>query len=456
MTMTAVAAADAVRRGISTARELTEQALARIAERDPALRAFRTVRSEQALAEANQVDRRADRADLPLAGVPVAVKDNVAVSGEYLGNGTQAGDREPQTADHPVVHRLRAAGAVVVGLTNVPELCVFGTTDSAAAGITRNPWQFDRTPGGSSGGSAAAVAAGMVPVAHGNDGMGSIRIPAACTGLVGIKPGLGTVPAQLGNGSWFDMAENGALATTVADCALLLSVLAGRPELATPMADSSVRIGVSVRAPLFGLPVAEPYATAAREAGRLLAEAGHAVRQAELRYPVKAGPAALARWFAGADADARLLADRSRLDRRVARHAQLGMMVRRLGGPRPSARRAWQQAAERYFDQVDVLITPMLARQPPSAIAWHARSWSANLLANIRYAPFAAPWNLAGWPAMAVPAGRHPGGLPLSIQLVGRPGSEPTLLGIAARLEQARPWPPIAARYAGESGWAAG
>jgi amidase len=445
--MTAAASADAVRQGRCTARQLTEQALARIRQRDGELNAFRTVRTEQALAEADQVDRRPDRATLPLAGVPIAVKDNVPVSGEYLGNGTLAGSGQPQTRDHPVVERLRAAGAVIVGLTNVPELCVFGTTDSAAAGITRNPWRLDRSPGGSSGGSAAAVAAGLVPIAHGNDGMGSIRIPAACTGLVGLKPSLGAVPAELGNGSWFNMAENGSLATTVADCALLISVLADRPELAGPRIDTGIRIGVSVRNPLAVLPVDRHYAPAARETGRLLAEAGYRVRTAELRYPVQAGPAALARWFAGADADAELLADRGRLDSRVARHAQLGRLIRRLGGPRQAGRRSWQRAADRYFDRVDVLVTPMLAQPPPAASAWHTKGWAANVLTNIRYAPFAAPWNLAGWPAMAVPAGRHPNGLPLSIQLVGRPGSEARLLGVAGQLERLRPWQRIAPGY---------
>ena len=136
------------------------------------------------------MDRRADLAQLPLAGVPIAVKDNVAVTGEWLGNGCAGSDRPAADRRPSGGQRLRAAGAVVIGLTNVPELCVFGDTDSPA-GITRNPWNLTRSPGGSSGGSAAAVAAGLVPLAHGNDGMGSIRIPAACTGLVGIKPGHG-------------------------------------------------------------------------------------------------------------------------------------------------------------------------------------------------------------------------------------------------------------------------
>jgi amidase len=448
MSITAVDTAVAVRCGGLSARAATEQALARIAERDSDVAAFRTVRAERALAEADIVDARPDRAALPLAGVPIAIKDNVPVAGESMLDGSAGSDRSPQSADHEVVGRLREAGAVVVGLTNVPELCVFGATDSIV-GITRNPWDLDRSPGGSSGGSAAAVAAGMVPVAHGNDGMGSIRIPAACTGLVGIKPGLGTVPSDLGNGSWFDMAENGPLATTVADCALMLSVMAARPELALLGAEGTqpLRIGVSVRAPLVGLPVDRHLVAAARETGDLLAGAGHSVRAAELRYPLRAGPAAMARWFAGAELDARLLADRSRLDKRVARHARLGKAVLAIGGPRPGARQSWLRAADRYFSEVDVLITPMLAQPPLWAITWSKRSWLANVTANVRYAPFAAPWNLAGWPAIAVPAGVHPDGLPLSVQLVARPGQEAVLLNLAAQLERLRPWQRLAPQY---------
>ncbi|HJQ01301.1 MAG TPA: amidase family protein [Jatrophihabitans sp.] len=447
MTMSAVEISAAVRTGQLTARSATEQALNRIETLDGELHAFRTVRTESARAEADQLDERADRAQLPLAGVPIAVKDNVAVAGEWLGNGSAGSDRSAQPADHPIVERLRAAGAVIVGLTNVPELCVYASTDSPGT-ISHNPWDPSRTPGGSSGGSAAAVASGMVSLAHGNDGMGSIRIPAACTGLVGIKPGLGVVPADLGNGSWFDMAENGALASTVADCALMLSVLAERPELAELTEPVALRIGVSVKAPLVGLPVDRNFADAARRTGEALGELGHRVKPAELRYPVMAGQAAMARWFAGTEKDARLLADRSRMQQRTARHARLGRTVLAVGGPRPGGRNTMRRFAERYFADFDVLITPALARTPPSALAWSERGWAANVLSNVRYAPFAAPWNLAGWPAMAIPAGTHPDGLPLSVQLVGRPGSESTLLGVAGQLQRLRPWPPIAPRYA--------
>ena len=219
-----------VRSGALTARQAVERALQAIEDRDGPLQAFQEVRAFASLREADQVDARADLGTLALAGVPIAIKDNVSVAGEPKREGSLGSDPAPQTEDHPVVRRLRDAGAVVVGLTRVPELCIYGTTDSEF-GVTANPWDRSRTPGGSSGGAAAAVAAGMVPVAHGNDGLGSIRIPAACCGLVGIKPGLGLVPSRLSGSSWFDMAENGALATTVADAALVLSTMAERPAL---------------------------------------------------------------------------------------------------------------------------------------------------------------------------------------------------------------------------------
>ncbi|MEO9220388.1 MAG: amidase family protein [Mycobacteriaceae bacterium] len=437
--MTATEIADAVHAGELTARAATEQALERITQRDNAIHAFRVVRTEGALAEADAVDDRADRAELPLAGVPIAVKDNVPVAGESMRIGSFGSDSTPQRADHAVVARLRAAGAVIVGLTAVPELCVFGATDSAF-GITHNPWDLDRTPGGSSGGSAAAVAAGMVAIAHGNDGMGSIRIPAACCGLVGLKPGLGVVPAELGNGSWFDMAENGPLATTVADCALLFSVLAGRAELRAVTEPPALRIAVSTKAPVPATPVDHHYADAARAAGALLADAGHRVRAADPAYPIPVGLSALVRWFAGAELDARGLADRSRLEKRTARHAAIGKVVLKAGLPKAAGRTKWQRRAEAFFADHDVLLTPTLAQLPLPAKPWGEAGWAANVWANTHYAPFAAPWNLAGWPAMALPFGVHPNGMPLSIQLAGRPGTEATLLALAAQLEQLRPW----------------
>lgn len=429
----AVEIAAAVRAGDLTARQATEAALARIAERDGDINAFQVVRADAALREADAVDSRADRFSLALAGVPVAIKDNVPVSGEPMRLGSAGSDPAPRQFDHEVVRRLRRAGAVVVGITRVPELCLFGATDSSF-GVTRNPINRAFTPGGSSGGAAAAVAAGMVPIAHGNDGLGSIRIPAACCGLVGIKPGLGVVPSELGDGSWFGMAENGPLARTGADCALMLSVLAGRPDDATVGEPGRLRIAVSVRNPMPGLSVAKDWAAAARDAAATLRVAGHTVRQANPPYGQLTGMSVLARWLAGAELDARQLPDRTALAPRTRAHAELGKLVLRAGFPKPTGRQRWRARAERFFADYDVLVTPALAQSPLPAHDWAQRSWAANVVANLRFAPFAAPWNLAGWPAMAVPAGTGPDGLPRSVQLVARPGGEPTLLALAAQL----------------------
>jgi amidase len=441
---TAVDIADAVRTGRHSARVAVEDALARIEAVDGRIGAYQRVRAAAALREADAVDAREDRAALPLAGVPIAIKDNVQVAGEPMRVGSLGTDASPRDHDHEIVRRVRAAGAVVVGLTRVPELCVFGSTDSAY-GITRNPWDPARTPGGSSGGSAAALAAGTVPIAHGNDGMGSIRIPSACCGLVGIKPGYGLVPSDLGNGSWFGMAENGAMATTVADAALLLSVLADQPHLAQLQTPASLRVAVSTKVPLAATPLDRHWAEATRQTAGLLRRAGHTVITADPPYGQDLQLREMARWMAGTELDVReLIVDRSKLSRTVAGHARAGRMMMRLGLPKEHGRRKWQQRAERFFADHDVLMTPGLAQPPIAAKAWAQGSWLRKVLADGRYAPFAAPWNVAGWPAMSVPAGLDPRGLPLAVQLVAPPGGEGQLLALAAQLEQLRPWPRVA------------
>jgi amidase len=440
---TAVEIAQAVRSNRLTARRAVESALERIEATDARIGAYREVRVFAALREADEVDGRADRAELPLAGVPVAIKDNVAVAGEVLRNGTSASDPTPQPHDHEVVRRLRAAGAVVVGITACPELCVFGTTDTDL-GITRNPWDRNHTPGGSSGGSAAAVAAGTVPIAHGNDGMGSIRIPAACCGLVGIKPGTGVVPSDLGNGSWFDMAENGPLATTVDDAALMLSVLAERPGFARHTAPGQLRIAVSTKVPMLVAPLDAHWRAATTETADLLREAGHGVVSADPPYGQLLALREMARWTAGTELDARTMRDRTALAVRTTRHAAVGRLVLRAHQPRDRGRHKWQHVVERFFADHDVLITPALAAPPLVAKAWSRRGWLTNVLTNTRYAPFAAPWNLAGWPAMSVPAGLDPNGLPLGVQLVAKPGAETQLIALARELERLRPWPRVA------------
>lgn len=442
----AVATAAAVRSGASSALAETHAALDRIAALDPALGAFQLVRAERALAEAEAVDARlAAGEQLPLAGVPIAVKDNVPVAGEPMRVGSAATSDAPQLADHEVVARLRAAGAVVVGLTRVPELCVFGTTDSVF-GTTRNPWNPQRTAGGSSGGSAAAVASGMVAVAHAADGMGSIRIPAGNCGLVGVKPGSGLVPADMGAHSWFGMSEHGPLATTAADAALLLAVMAGVPGLAAAAAPGPrLRIGLATGIPTPLATLDDAWRQAAERTAGLLRDAGHEVVPLTLPYPADPVPV-LARWFAGAAddaADAGL--DLRLLEPRVRGHVRAGRALARLGALRPAPVDRLRRRVEAATDDVDVVLTPGLAQAGPVAEGWHRRGWVANLRANIGYAPYAALWNLLGWPAAVVPApGSTAHGTPLAVQLIARPAAdgagEALLLALAAELEAIAPW----------------
>ncbi|WP_416986474.1 amidase [Streptomyces sp. T028] len=434
---TAVEIAAAVREKRVTPREVVAEHLARIERLDDRIGAFRVVRAEAALTEADEVAARSDLAELPLAGVPVAVKDNLPVRGESTRVGSAATPDTPADADHVTVARLRAAGAVVVGLTNVPELCVFGTTEGVH-GTARNPWDTSRTAGGSSGGSAAAVAAGMVPIALGNDGMGSLRIPAANCGLVTIKPGHGVVPAGIGDGDWFGMSENGPLATTVEDARLMLSVLAATEPVRRDSGPGTLKIAVSVRSPLAGVAVSAPYAGAARDAAGVLTKAGHQVRRADPRFPLSLGVTSLAHWTAGTAVDAGSL-DGRLLTRRTRVHAALGR--RFLNGVRGgSAREELRRRLEPFFEEYDVLLTPALARRSPRSKPWHERGWLRNVLVNTNYSPLTPPWNLTGWPAMAVPFGTLPSGAPAAVQLVGRPGTEAALLRVAEQLEALRPW----------------
>ena len=439
---TAVELAASVRAGTTTAVDATRAALARIESDD--VGAFQLVRAEKALAEAAAVDARADRSSLPLAGVPVAIKDNIPVAGEPLRDGSAATSDAPSAADHPVVARLRDAGAVVVGLTRVPELCVFGATDSVY-GISHNPWNRSRTPGGSSGGSAAAVASGFVTIAHGNDGMGSIRIPAANCGLFGLKPGAGLVPQEIGVDAWLGMSENGPLATTVADAALMLSVLAARPGLATVTEPATpLRIAVATNEPSALVRTDPEFRRGVSETADALRALGHRVTEVSFPYPANPLPL-LARWFAGTETDAALLEAR-KLEPRIRTHARLGRLARRLGWlrQRPVDRIRAQVTA--FFDDYDVLLTPTLAQPGLEAVAWGQRGWYQNLMANIRYAPYPSLFNLLGWPAASIPAGWHATAeVPLAVQIVVAPradgAGEAAILGLAAQIERVRPWP---------------
>ncbi len=490
---TASEIAAAVRAKRLAPREAVAASLARIEALDARVGAFRFVRTARALAEADALLDRPDLDRLPLAGVPVAIKDNLPVRGESTRTGSAATSPVPASEDHETVARLRAAGAIVVGLTHVPELCVFGTTDGVH-GVSRNPWDLTRTAGGSSGGSAAAVAAGMVPIALGNDGMGSLRIPAANCGVIGLKPGHGRVPAGIGDGDWYGMSENGPLATTTEDARLMFAVLAGERATgpigtettegtgtaATGPAGAaatgrtggegtgftgtvaagrtgtepiglpdttSLRLAASVRSPLAGTPVARPYADAVRAAVRLLVDAGHTVRHDDPPYPLSLSTTVLARWTGGTAKDAagldpRLLAPRTR------RHAAAGRLFARTPLLRTDHRERLRERLTPFFTEYDVLLMPALARRAPEAAPWHERGWLRNVLVNTAYAPTTPPWNLAGWPALTLPLGALPGtAAPCAVQLVTRPGGEERLLALAARIEALKPWERTAARH---------
>ena len=428
----AIEIAAAVRAGEVTAEQVVAGHLDRIARLNAELGAFVRIRAAAAAAEARAVDARADRAELPLAGVPVAVKDCVSVAGEPMSYGSAAFPRVPRNHDHPVVARLRAAGAIVVGLTNLPELAIYPFTDSVY-GVARNPWNPRRTPGGSSGGAAAAAASAMVPLAHGTDGLGSVRIPAAACGLFGIKPGTGIVPGDLGETGWFGLSESGSLATTVADAALMLGVMAGTSYSAAE--PGPLRIAASVRPPGPGIVIHRSSSAPVRACAELLGKSGYEVTDADPPYPGWLVPVLLSYWAAGPAEEA---AGHAGLEPRTRRHVRAGELAARVRPPRASDRARLRVALASFFDRYDVLVMPTLARPCPPARRYGERSWLRSVATALMFAPMTGVWNLAGFPAASVPV---PGpGLPGAVQLVAAPGREQALLALGAQIERLNPW----------------
>ncbi len=424
-----------VRDGLSSAVDVARAHLERIAERDGAIGAFEAHDPVRVLAEAGGVDTRPDRFALPLAGVPVAIKDCVDVAGYPTRHGSAATSVEPARRDDELVKRLRAAGAVVIGKTRMPELAVWGFTHSAL-GVTRNPLDESRDPGGSSGGSAAAVAAGMAALALGTDGGGSLRIPAAYCGLVGLKPGNGPVPLPGGaEEHWCGLSAAGPLARTAGDAALMFAVLSGQPcDLDVPR---PARIALSTRNPSpIGRLHPDHRAAAVGAAARLRAGPGGAVvTLADPPYPRGLASQWTRRWHAGVAADlAALDLDPAHLDRRTAVIARKGR--RQLLRPRPSTAARWRHRMIAWLDDggYDMLLLPAVAGPPLRAGSMTARRYLTTLAVSAARIPYTQAWNLAGLPAVVAPV--LVGGRPVGVQLVGRPGSEATLLATAARLEQ--------------------
>lgn len=454
--LTAVQTARLVASGDLTASEVTEHSLDRLAH-DPC-HAVSVVTSERARAEAAAVDSALSGGDPAglLAGVPVAIKEELDVEGCVTTIGGRA-NSAPASADGEVVRRLRAAGAVVVAKTHMPEFGAFPYTESAAYGLTLNPWDRDRTPGGSSGGSAVAVATGQVPVAIGGDGGGSIRIPAACTGLFGLKPQRGRVTTAPMEHLWWALGTVGPLTRTVADSALVHDVIRGTlptdrfqageaPSFVEAAArePGRLRIGWSVKPVTLGVKPDPEHVRAVHETARLLADAGHQVREIDPRYPDPT-VAFVPQFFAGIRAEAEMMEHPERLERRTRETVRLGAWVT----PKviDAALRATERVsskANRVFDEIDVLLTPAIAHRPPRAGLIMGKGTVRSALLAMPAIAYAALWNVAGNPAAAVPCGPAADGLPVAVQLVGRTDDEATLFSLAAQLEQLRPWPLLA------------
>jgi amidase len=441
--------------------ELVELYLDRIERLDPQLNAYVTLDPDGARTAARAAE--AATSDAPFHGVPISIKDLTETAGLRTTYSTKAQRDNVPAFDSAVVRRIRAAGFVVLGKTNTPEFGTIGVTESELNGACRNPWDPSRTPGGSSGGAAAATAAGLCPVSQGSDGGGSIRNPSSCCGLFGIKPSRGRVsPAPWVSGS-LGLGSSGPIARTVRDAAALLDVMSGyetgdffvapepeRPFLAeAELEPGRLRIAVTTEPPV-EVPVDPVCAAAARDAAELLAELGHEVHEAtppwqseetlvEFVRVWQVGPAT-----SGID-DLALLEPINRAlaeDARATPSPEQVLAVMRL-----------QQLTRRlltFWDDVDAVLTPTLAL-PPVPIGWTFEETDGDprlaFARQLLFTPFTPLVNVTGQPAVSLPLHWSKEGLPIGVQLIGRPFAEGTLVRLAAQLEQARPWahrrPPV-------------
>jgi amidase len=455
--------AEMVRAGEVSPKELVQLSLDRIGRLDPQLNAFRKVFAEKALLEAEQAEARVKAGeDRPLLGVPVAIKDEIDVAGEINTHGTD-GFTEPAKADSEVVRRLREAGAIIIGLTLLPEMAICGFTESATYGVTRNPWNPQHTPGGSSGGSGSAVAAGLVPIASAGDGAGSIRIPAACNGLFGLKVSRGRVSLAPNLEGWGGLAVEGCLSRSVLDTALWLDVVSGgsrEPEAPAPperpfveaakTPPGKLRVAWSTLPPRAAAPptVDDNAKGAVAAAVELLGGLGHELVQRDPKWG-NIGNNITARFLGGVADTVREVPHPERLERRTRGFGRLGGILPRslYEKARGAGRAADSARVNAIFDDHDVLLMPVMGGTALPVRRWEGKGALQTVLGMSRFYPYCVPWNHLGNPAMAVPAGFSPEGMPLSIQIIGRHGEEATLLSLAAQIEAERPWadarPPI-------------
>ncbi|GGS40405.1 amidase family protein [Actinokineospora fastidiosa] len=436
------AQARALRAGSVRAPELLDAVLARLREVDPVINAFRAV-DESARAAAEAAQARLDAGEsTPLLGVPIAVKDDIDVAGDV----TAAGGRPqfpPATADSAAVARLRAAGAVIVGRTLTPDRCLWPFTESLTYGSTRNPWHLDHTPGGSSGGSAAAVAAGIVGVATGSDGGGSVRMPSCASGVFGLKTSRGLIPlAPLGE-IWHGLAGLGALGRGVADAAAMIEVLAGEPgyRAAVDKPPAPLRIALAWNTPVGRPPMSAEYRRAVADTADRLRDLGHRVTEADVPLGARPGPQFMVRYLRGVADDVAGLPHPEWLEPRT-------RMLARAGARLPDRALAWARTAEAglqarmvgFFTEHDLILQPGWVRRPPRVGRYHGSGASMTLAAVGALIPYFPTWNVLGYPVAALPVGLDDGGVPIGVQVIGPMGSEHLLLSLSGQYERAHPW----------------
>src|SRR3954465_8099652 len=441
--------------GTVTSAQLVRRSLDAIDASQSTLNAFRVVLTKRALADAAEADRkRAAGEQLPLLGIPIAVKDDVDVAGVPTRFGAE-GNIRPAERDAEVVRRLRAAGAVIVGKTNTCQLGQWPFTSGPAFGHTRNPWSSEHTPGGSSGGSAAAVAAGLVAAAIGSDGAGSVRIPAAWTHLVGIKPQRGRISTWPLPEAFNGITVNGVLARTVTDAALLLDAASGNvagdrdkpPSIqaaeAVGRAPGPLKVALSTKFPfnVFRPKLDPEIRSALRAVGEQLTDLGHTIVAADPDYQVGMSWNFLARSTSGLLDWADRLGPGVELDPRTVENLRTGRLLSENVLRKARAKEAAAQRRVGYiFNLVDVILAPPTALPPPTVHHFEKRGGFSTDRAMIRACPATWPWNLLGWPSINVPAGFTSQGLPIGVQLMGPANSEPLLISLAAALEALNGW----------------
>jgi amidase len=445
---------DALAEGAVSAQEATSHYLQRIAGLNPRLGAFVAVTADQAMADAAAADRRrAARLPLPpLHGLPTAFKDLTDVRGVATTYGSAAVEHVRATEDAPLVADLRAAGMIVLGKTQVPEFGLSCHSESRVGPPARHPLDLLLSPGGSSGGSAAAVAAGMLPVAPGTDGGGSVRIPAAATGLVGLKPSRGRVPGGSGQRDLGQLVVAGPLARSAADAGLLLDAMAAgfnpratsAPDSpafldAALRADGTFRIGVSLESPFaarYDVTVSTE-ARAALSAGiRELGGTGHDVVETAFRYDPRYAAAFQTVWTASLTVVPLLPDAEEKLTplARVMRERALACPAKDLVAAIDTLRQ-FEEETIRQYASYDMVLTPALA-QTPRPLGWYTGAGAdEDYERQCLYTPFTSMVNVCGLPALTVPTDATAEGLPMGIQLIGRPGGEAQLLSVAAQLE---------------------